>query len=48
MMIFLSAIVVLVITFAITRTFNLSPRYERRNRSPWQQLDHGDDPTDEQ
>lgn len=43
----ISLVVVAVITILISRFLRLSPKYERKpkNRSAWQKLDHGDDPT---
>ena len=43
----ISLVIVLVLTILISKYLRISPRYERkpREKSPWQSLDHGDDPT---
>ena len=43
----IALIVVMAITIFLSKYLRLSSKYERKpkQRSPWQRLDHGDDPT---
>ena len=46
----LSLLAVFIVTVVISKYLRLSPKYDRkpREKSPWQKLDHGDDPTEDQ
>lgn len=46
----ISAIVIAILAISISRMFRLSPRYERapRKLSPWNSLDKGIDPTEDE
>lgn len=44
-----SLVVILALVFLISRRFNISSRYERKQKihTPWSALDNGIDPTNE-
>ena len=45
----LSLVAVFIVTALIGKFVKLSPKYDRkpRERTAWQRLDHGDDPTED-